>query len=166
MMLKRSPLRSAAALFAGLVWWPTLTLADGNRLMTAPAIYKTECGSCHTPYPAGLLMAAAWKKTTDKLSTHFGVDASLTPAEVQEISAYLQANAGARADRYEAPKDPPRLTQTAWFERKHLQKLPASVWKDPKVKSASHCAACHTGADQGNYAERDIAVPGFPGRHW
>lgn len=140
--------------------------ADGNRLANAPAVYKAECGSCHTPYPAGLLLAPAWKKTTDKLATHFGVDASLTPTELKEIATYLQSNAGVKADRYETPKDPPRLTQTAWFERKHLQKLPSSVWKDPKVKSPAHCVACHSGADQGNYSERDISVPGFPGRHW
>lgn len=158
--------RKSAMVMALLCLQAATALAEGNRLAAAPAVYKAECGTCHTPYPAGLLLSPAWKKTMDKLPTHFGVDASLTPAEVKDISAYLQAHAGTNADRYDTPKDPPRLTQTAWYERKHLRKLPDSVWKDPRVKSPANCAACHAGAEQGNYAERDIAVPGFPGRKW
>jgi nitrate/TMAO reductase-like tetraheme cytochrome c subunit len=58
------------------------------------------------------------------------------------------------------------LTRTAWFERKHLRKLPASVWADPKVKSAANCQACHTRADKSSFSETEVEVPGFPGKHW
>lgn len=140
--------------------------ADGVRMPAAPAIYKTECAACHTAYPPGLLSEKDWRKTMTGLASHFGTDASLAPHEVKEISNFLFTNAATNLGRYGAPADPPRLTQTAWFEREHLRKLPASVWLDSRVKSASNCAACHTRADQGSFSENDIAVPGFPGRRW
>ena len=33
----------------------------------APAVWKTECASCHMAYPPGLLPAAAWKQQMDTL---------------------------------------------------------------------------------------------------
>jgi mono/diheme cytochrome c family protein len=137
-----------------------------TRGALAPKIYKSECASCHTAYPAGLLVEADWRKLLSGLATHFGTDASVTAAELQEVSAYLLPQAATDATRYTSKVQPPRLTQTAWFERKHQRKIPDSVWQDPRVKSAANCAACHTRADQGSFAERDISVPGFPGKHW
>lgn len=138
----------------------------GNRLAAAPAAYLEECGSCHVPYPAGLLSARDWRTTLDGLQRHFGADASLAAAEASAIRAYLLDNAAPAGGRHDASRTPPRLTQTPWFERKHLRKLPTSVWANPKVKSAANCGACHAGADKGQFAESDISVPGHPGRHW
>jgi hypothetical protein len=42
--------------------------------------------------------------------------------------------------------------------------VPASIWKDPRVKSPANCGACHRGAEQGRYGERELEVPGM-GRH-
>lgn len=154
------------AVFTGLTWAASAALADLPRSAPPPAAYTTECGSCHTAYPPGLLLEKDWRKTLNGLASHFGTDATPTAAELKVITSYLLANAAIETTRFATPGDPPRLTRTAWFERKHLRKLPDSAWKDPKVKSAANCNACHTRADQGSYAEGEIAVPGFPGRRW
>lgn len=165
MAMNHLPRRPAALLF-GFALATSAALADLPRSTSAPAAYVAECGNCHTPFPPGLMLEKDWRKTLSGLSSHFGTDASLSAAELKAVTTYLTANAAVDPGRFGTQVEPPRLTRTGWFERKHLRKLPDSVWKDPKVKSAAHCTACHTRADQGNYAESDIAVPGFPGRRW
>ncbi len=157
---------SALTLGLMLIGGSTAAQADNLRSPPAPKIYTSECASCHTAYPAGLLVEKNWKKLLVTLGNHFGTDASVSPEELTSISAYLLDNAATDTTRYTAQNDPVRLTQTVWFERKHQRKLPASVWADTRVKSAANCQACHTRADQGRFSESDIAVPGFPGRHW
>ena len=140
--------------------------ADSPRFPAAPPAYLAECGSCHVAYPPGLLTAGDWRTTLRGLARHFGTDATLGAAEMAVIQPYLEANAAPLGGRHGAQRQPPRLTQTPWFERKHLRKLPAAIWTDPKVKSAANCTACHAGAESGRYGESEISVPGFPGRHW
>lgn len=157
------------AVFAGLAI-PVLTaIAQADSLSKsapAPKAYASECASCHIAFPPGLMTAGDWATTLKELPRHFGTDASVTPAELAEISTYLRSNAATSEDRYGSTAKPPRMTKSAWFERKHVRKLPATVWTDPKVKTASNCMACHLQADKGSYSERDISVPGYPGRHW
>ena len=125
-----------------------------------PPAYKAECGGCHTPFPPGLLSAAAWQTTIAGLDKHFGTDASLDARTAGEIAAWLQRNASRGMDPIGKE---PRLTTTAWFTREHRE-VPARTWRDSRIKSAVNCAACHQGADQGRYGEREISVPGR-GRH-
>lgn len=165
-MNKTIAVYAGKALLSGFFTLALNTQAHDMKIPLAPQVYATECASCHTAYPPGLLVSADWKKTLDNLSRHFGTDASVTAEELQGISAYLLAHAATDASRYTAQSDPVRLTRTAWFERKHLRKLPASVWADPLVKSASNCQACHTRVDKGSFSENEVAVPGFPGKHW
>jgi len=122
-----------------------------------PAAYKSECGGCHTAFPPGLLSAANWRQTMADLEKHFGTDASLDAKTSTEISAWLERNAGRRSVSTDKA---PRITTTAWFIGKH-DEMPARVWKDNRIKSAANCAACHPGADQGRYGEREINVPGL-----
>jgi mono/diheme cytochrome c family protein len=133
--------------------------AQADRLglpAAMPAAYTSECGSCHTPFPPALLSAADWKRTLAGLDRHFGSDAGLDAATAADISAWLGRNAGRRGD---VGGKEPRITASAWFVRKH-DEVPARVWRDPRVKSAANCAACHPRADQGGYGERDIVMPG------
>ena len=51
-----------------------------------------------------------------------------------------------------------RITESAWFVREHRGIDPA-VWKLPSVKSAAQCAACHTGADRGDFDDDRIRIP-------
>lgn len=156
-----------AAVISAAITCATLPgLAHDMHIPAAPKVYTAECASCHTAYPPGLLVHKDWKKTLTQLATHFGTDATVSEAELQGISGYLLGNAATDAGRYTSQSDPARLTRTAWFERKHLRKLPASVWADPKVKSAANCQACHTRADKSSFSETEVEVPGFPGKHW
>ena len=91
------------------------------------------------------------------LDKHFGSDASLDPAAAREIGAFLEKNAGGR--RYEASAKPIlRITETRWFRHEH-DEVSERVWKNPKVKSAANCAACHIQAESGNYSEHNIRIP-------
>lgn len=133
--------------------------ADGGRLMpqNVPPAYTQECAACHLAYPPGLLPAKSWQRLMGGLDQHYGSDASLDAATVQQLSGWLQANAGTyKRVSAEPPQD--RITRSAWFERKHRQVDPA-VWKLASVKSAAHCAACHTGADRGVFDDDNLHYP-------
>lgn len=133
-------------------------LADRLPLpASTPASYKTECGSCHLAYPPALLGAADWRRTLSGLKDHFGSDAELSPTQKQEIAAFLERNAG-NAGKLGNAGEPPRISNTARFVRKH-DEIPKRFWRDPRVKSAANCEACHTHAADGRYSEHDIAIP-------
>jgi hypothetical protein len=120
-----------------------------------PASYHAECGSCHMAYQPALLSANDWRKTMAALKDHFGTDAAVDAAQRQEISVFLERNAGA-AGKLGSAGEPPRISQTARFLRKHREIAP-KYWNDPRIKSAANCEACHRGAADGNYSEHDIA---------
>ena len=91
------------------------------------------------------------------LDKHYGTDASLDSATVQQLGNWLQAHAGTyKRVTEEPPQD--RITRSAWFERKHRGVEPA-IWKLPSVKSAANCAACHTGADKGQFDDDNLRMP-------
>lgn len=123
----------------------------------ANATWQKECGGCHMAFPPGLLPAESWRKTMTGLNQHFGTDASLTPAETAEITAFLVKHA---SNRWRASTTPLRITESAWFKSKHdSREVPAAVWKRPSVKSPSNCLACHSGADQGDFEESRVRIP-------
>lgn len=131
----------------------------GKALQTAPfnAKFQQECSSCHIAYAPGLLPAESWRKVMSGLDKHFGSDASMDTQDNKEITTYLVSNA---SNRWSASSAPLRITESAWFKRKHdAHEISPSVWKNPKVKSPSNCAACHRQADSGNFNEHDISIP-------
>jgi mono/diheme cytochrome c family protein len=93
----------------------------------------------------------------DDLGKHYGSDASLDKASVEQLSRWLQANAGTYKRVAEEPPQN-RITRSAWFERKH-RKVDTAVWQHASVKSASNCAACHTGTEQGVYNDDNLKFP-------
>ncbi len=135
---------------------------DDSRAARVPLhpAYQQECAACHLAYPPGLLPAASWRRLMDNLPRHFGTDASLDAATLQQLTTWLAANAGTHKKVARDPSPPPqdRITRAAWFVREH-DEVPAATWALPAVKSAAHCAACHTRADQGEFRERDIRIP-------
>ncbi|HEY0856478.1 MAG TPA: diheme cytochrome c [Albitalea sp.] len=150
----------AGGLMAALALAGTAALADGDK--HAPRVpllpqYQQECASCHVAYPPGMLPAASWRRIVEGLPQHYGSDASLDAATLQQLSTWLNANAGTGRRLREAPPED-RITRSAWFVREHDDVGPAT-WKRPAVKSAANCAACHTRADQGEFRERDIRIP-------
>lgn len=131
----------------------------GSRAAGAPVppLYRQECAACHIPYPAGMMPAASWAHLMGNLQRHFGTDASLDPATLKELSAWLAANAGTYRRVREAPPED-RITRSAWFVRKHDEVAPAA-WKSPAVKSAANCGACHAQAEKGDFNEHDVRIP-------
>lgn len=117
--------------------------------------WKQECGSCHLAFPPRMLPAESWRKMMGGLDKHFGTDASLSAPENREITAFLVNNA---ANRWRAPSAPLRITETAWFQRKH-DELAAATWKRAAIKSPANCAACHPGADKGDFEEDRVRIP-------
>lgn len=133
--------------------------ADGNRQLTGPTLpaYQQECGSCHLAYPAGLLPASSWRRIMAGLDRHFGTDASLDAQATRQIGAWLERHAAVRGQAAQAPAQD-RITRSAWFERKHRD-IDAAVWQLDSVKSAANCAACHTGAAQGDFDDDRMRIP-------
>ena len=122
-----------------------------------PASFKAECASCHLAYPPALLAAKDWQRTMAGLKDHFGTDATVDAKTGQEITAFLERNAG-NPDKLGSAGEPPRITQTARFIRKHRE-VSAKTWSDPRVKSAANCEACHRNAANGSFSEREITLP-------
>lgn len=120
------------------------------------AKWKTECGSCHVAYPAQLLPATSWRQMMKGLDRHFGTDASVDAATAAEIGTFLEEYAGSK--RGIAGESTLRVSETAWFQREH-RKVDAATWKNPNVRSAANCAACHSNAEAGDYSERGIRIP-------
>ena len=132
-------------------------LADRVPLpANAPAAYQAECGSCHMAYQPALLSANDWRRTMAGLKDHCGTDATVDGPAGQEIASFLERNSG-NASKLGSAGEPPRISQTARFVRKHRE-IPAKYWKDPRIKSAANCEACHRGAAEGNYSEHDILI--------
>ncbi len=121
------------------------------------AKWQQECSTCHMAFAPGLLPAESWRKLMGGLDKHFGVDASLTPAETTEISAFLVKNA---SNRWTASTAPLRITESVWFKTKHNEReIPANVWTRSTVKGPWNCTACHANADKGDFNERNIRIP-------
>ena len=79
----------------------------------------------------------------------------MRPAQ-RRSRAFLERNASTRGERNASSTL--RITDTRWFVHEHDEVSPAT-WRDPKVKSAANCVACHLGADRGHYNEHDIVMP-------
>ena len=120
-------------------------------------LYQQECAACHLAYPPGMLPAASWQRLMNNLPHHFGSDASLDPASVKTLAAWLSSHAGeSRRTRTPPPED--RITKSAWFVHEHDEIDPA-VWRRASVRSASNCVACHRQADRGLFDEDNVRIP-------
>lgn len=133
-----------------------VALADDHRYPAPSPLVKAECGSCHIAYPPQLLPASAWRALMSGLDKHFGTDASLDPQTAATITTSLEQNAGRK--RSLSASSTLRISETRWFVHEH-DELPGSVWKSPKVKSPSNCAACHSNAEQGDFNEYNVHIP-------
>lgn len=134
---------------------PSARADDAARRPPLLPAYVQECGACHVAYPPGLLPAPSWQRLMAGLKSHFGSDASLDAAAMQQLTAWLTANAGS-GRRAEATRDD-RITGSAWFVREHRDVR--ATFASAKVKGAADCAACHTKAAEGSYREREIRLP-------
>lgn len=140
---------------------PTMPGASPETVRAVMNAVKEECGSCHIPYPAGMLPAASWSLMMNDLENHFGTDATLGDAAItKQITEFLVANGGdpRRLTGVKGDKAPLRISETRWFVREH-DEVRADVWKRPSIKSAANCGACHQRAAEGDFEEDAIRIP-------
>jgi hypothetical protein len=109
--------------------------------------WRTECGSCHVAFPPQLLAATDWLLILSQLENHFGTDASVDRARLEEISNYLDRNGAGRSSAAQGA-GLPRITSTDRFTDKHQSAL--RLWRKGRVKALSDCLACHAGAAPGS----------------
>ncbi|EXJ15598.1 diheme cytochrome c [Imhoffiella purpurea] len=152
----------------------------GTRTDIAPItnqVYAEECGSCHMAYQPGLLPAQSWAQIVNPaaLANHYGDDASLSDQMVLDIGSYLTRNAADTSGRTRSQAFSidstdtavnqsdtlPRITQTAYFLRKHDEIPSRMVEANPDVGSFSQCNSCHRGAAEGDYNEHRVSIPNF-----
>jgi len=121
-------------------------------------------------YPSQLLPARSWLKILSDLDHHFGDNASLDPATLTTLKAYLQANsadtAGSRRGRHilrslAADETPLRISALPYIRRQHHEIPTRYITANPQVKSLSNCVACHAGAEQGRFNEHEVKIPGY-----
>ena len=122
--------------------------------------YAQQCNVCHFAYPPGMLPAGSWKKLLDDMPQHFTGQVMINVDTQNEISQWLQANAGTFAQVAEEPPQN-RITQSVWWKKIHLNnaKIPAAVWKKPTVSKGSSCVTCHQTAAKGEYNAKTVQVP-------
>ena len=130
--------------------------SGGERPPASAAVhpaYAKECGSCHLAFPPNLLPAASWSEIMAGLDRHFGQNAEIDAESRATIERWLVE----RARR--APEDgaPLRLTEGAWFRRKHRKVQDAAA--RPSVGSLANCAACHPGAERWDFDEDGVKIP-------
>lgn len=132
---------------------------EGKAPMVSNAKWVSECGACHLAYPPRMLPAESWRAIMAGLDKHFGSNASLDAADVNEITAFLEKNADTRKKNHEVSDKPLlRITETRWFKSEHRE-VAEHTWKNAKVKSRANCGACHTKAESGDFSERNVKVP-------
>ncbi|MEZ5629447.1 MAG: diheme cytochrome c [Burkholderiaceae bacterium] len=156
----RSVLRNALLMMAGCAALAAAASADEHEHRArVPMLkaYAQECSGCHIAFPPRMLPAASWQRVMAGLATHYGSDASLDTATVNQISVWLNANAGTGRRVREAPPED-RITRSDWFLRKHHEVAPG-VFLRPSIRSAANCAACHAGAERGDYDDDGVRIP-------
>lgn len=159
-MNRRRQTHRAFWLLAVMLGTGPAVLAGDDQRGASPALlpkYTQECGACHVPFPPRMLPADSWQRLMSNLPRHYGTDASLDAATMNQIATWLNANAGTGKRAREAPPED-RITRSAWFVREH-DEVPAAVWKRAAVKGPVNCIACHAQADQGNFDEHRVRIP-------
>lgn len=136
------------------------------ELITAPAVYKHECGACHMAFPPNILPAESWKKMLSNLDDHFGDYAACDEESRREIEKFLLRNSAEKTLDEAAVKfldsidknDPLRATSSGFWKRKHDDIKP-EVYKRASITSKLNCTACHKWAEYGSFEDNDITIP-------
>lgn len=131
------------------------------------AKWQAECASCHMLYHPGLLPERSWRKLMGGLDNHFGENASLDAATQADIERFLVTNSADKLDNRRsrrilqsiaASEAPLRISETGYFRAKHDEISP-TTFKRKSIGSQANCAACHKGAEQGDFSESKVKIP-------
>jgi len=148
---------------------------DSNKKGVAAVhsqLYRMNCAECHFAYQPGFLPRRSWQALMEisALQDHFGDNAELDASDSRSVLAYLVENAADDADYKRSKKmmrsirvdeTPLRITEVAYFKRKHDDISLRWVTGNSKVKSWSNCLACHSTAETGSFEEDDVLIPGY-----
>jgi hypothetical protein len=154
-------------IFLFLVLYGTVACAEGKKVpVLNNAQYQKDCGSCHFAYQPALLPERSWKKLLTTLDHHFGENAELLSIEqtlqfLTENAADKKGNATFMLKKLDSSETPIRITELPYFRQKHHEVPEKMVAHNPKVKSFSHCNACHTTAEKGLFNEHSVNIPNF-----
>lgn len=89
-------------------------------------------------FPPALLSGDNWHVLMQNLDKHYGVNAAIDAKPRDEISAFLERNAGSG---WNHSADSMRITETSWFIKKHQSSI--RMIAKGRVKSLVDCVACH-----------------------
>ncbi len=134
-------------------------------------VYAKECGSCHFAYLPGFLPARSWRAIIGQSGNHFGESLDLSPEVRSTLVGYLEANAADKSDdrgsemllhRLPESSTPMRVTAVPIIHRNHVIvreviKINSSV----KARTITNCNSCHTAAEKGSFAFKELIVPGL-----
>ena len=157
-MSRKPIIRRFSRLFGGLMLASALaTGASAQQAgMSGEQLYKTDCAECHMAFQAEFLPQRSWNTILQTLDNHFGEDASMDPAAMEAIRAYLNGNAadagGRRGWAMRGVGDGVyilRITEMPWWQREHRGEVSNAAWT--RAGSKANCTACHRGAERGYY---------------
>ncbi|OFX11114.1 MAG: hypothetical protein A2516_03100 [Alphaproteobacteria bacterium RIFOXYD12_FULL_60_8] len=138
---------------------------SGHVKMDVSDTWKSECADCHMGYHPSHLPAESWRKLMTTLDDHFGEDASLDSATVQELTDYLVKYSAETWDTEAAnrfrevdPAEPRRISATPYWVRKHAD-IKEADFKKSSVKGKANCIACHQDAESGRFDDQKIRIP-------
>lgn len=168
-MIARTARWQVALLLAATLLPAAIQAAEPPRAAPVPAAadasagrWREECSACHIAYAPRLLGPPAWRQIMQSLDRHYGVDASLDADTARQVEAWLVRNAGTArpptASDTASAREPPRITQSAWFLHEH-DEVPAALRADPRTGRLSRCEACHQDAAAGRFDEHRIRMP-------
>lgn len=132
-------------------------------------VYARACGACHDAYHPSLLPRASWQAMLNSMDDHFGEDATLSPVQMTQITAWLDQFAAESWDteaanrfRYVADNAPLRITATPSWIRTH-RAVPDSTFARKNVGGKGQCASCHRDAASGHFDDNAISIPDAKG---
>jgi cytochrome b len=132
---------------------------------TAAKLWKEECGSCHFPYPPGLLPASAWRAMLSA-EDHFGEALGLAePTRLMLESHAVRNSADAMKSWLEMRfartqwRPPHRIIDTPFWMDRH-RRIDFDHRDKAGALTARHdCLACHGDAASGIFSPRSIHLP-------
>jgi len=138
--------------------------AFGYTQIALPETYASECGDCHDAYHPSLRTSAAWKNILGTLEDHFGEDASLDDATIQEIAHFTSQQGAENFDTEvshlvgRVDTESRRMTDTAFWKKRH-QDIDDTIFAQSSVGSKVNCNACHSDAPIGRFDDSNIHIP-------
>ncbi len=126
---------------------------------------QQECGACHWAMLPGLLPERSWNRLMQEQANHFGEDLALDEQTATEIRTYLTTHAAELTpskvsvkvlDKLGDTEAPLRISETAYWKRKHEDLVEDNVFDRNSIKSPANCVACHTDVERTGLFDEDL----------